>query len=198
MPAASATSTAGSTAIAISSVAIATTGSGDFADFSVLNLCPTSLAAGKSCALVVSFIPLHDNPSGVISSGSVLITDNAAGSPQSIPLTAKTINPHLTLSSTGLGFAPQPVGTTSPSKTVTLTNTGSSPLVLNSVVANGGDFLLASGTTCKAGTTLAPTQQCTIAIAFAPKTAGMRLGAIEITDNALFGTSFIRLVGTGE
>jgi uncharacterized repeat protein (TIGR01451 family) len=189
----------GATAIAISKVALSKTGTGDFADFQVLNLCPSSLAAGKSCVLVVAFIPLHDNPTGVVSTSSVVITDNAAGSPQSVPLSAQTINPIAKLSVWQLVFStPQAVGTTSPSQFVTLTNAGSSPLILRTIVANGGDYTIASGTTCVAGTSLAPNQQCKIAVAFAPKSKGNRLGAVEITDNALLSPIFIRLLGQAD
>jgi uncharacterized repeat protein (TIGR01451 family) len=193
-------SNTGRTAIAISKIAMSKTGTGDFAGFQVLSLCPGSLAAGKSCVLVVAFIPLHDNPTGVASTSSVLITDNAAGSPQSIPVSAQTINPRAGLSAYTLGFpTPQAIGTTSPSKTVTLTNVGSSPLILNTIAFNGvGDFVAAPGTTCTAGTTLAPTQQCIINIAFAPKAKGIRLGAVEITDNALLSPLFIRTIGQGD
>jgi YVTN family beta-propeller protein len=187
----------GSTPIAISRIAMSKTGTGEFADFSVVSLCPGSLGAGKSCEIVVAFVPLHDNPAGVVSTSSVLVTDNAAGSPQAIPVSAQTINPHASLSALEVGFpTPQAVGTISPSKTVTVTNTGSSPLILGTISFNGlGDFVMAGGSTCAAGTTLAPTQQCTINIAFAPKAKGIRLGAVEVADNSLRSPIWIRLIG---
>jgi hypothetical protein len=187
----------GTTPIAISKIAPSHTGTGDFADFDILSLCPKTLAAGRSCALVVSFIPLHDNPTGVVSTSSILVTDNAAGSPQAITVSAQTINPIAKLSAIQLSFAtPQRVGTTSPSQIITLTNVGSSPLVLGKISNTGADFTIpATGTTCAAGETLAPTKRCTIAVAFAPKTKGLRIGTVQIYDNALISPPLVRLIG---
>jgi Big-like domain-containing protein len=188
------------TPIAISKIAPSHTGTGDFADFDILSLCPKTLAASKSCVVVVSFIPLHDNPTGVVSTSSILVTDNAAGSPQAIAVSAQTINPVAKLSATQLFYAtPQKVGTTSASQIITVTNVGSSSLVLGTISHTGADFTIpAAGTTCVAGETLAPTKQCTIAVAFAPKTKGLRIGTVQINDNALISPLLVRLIGQAD
>src|SRR5436305_13719452 len=66
----------GSGALAISSIG---TSSGDFAQ---ANNCATSVAAGASCLINVSFTPT----TGGLRTGSLLINDNASGSPQSVSL----------------------------------------------------------------------------------------------------------------
>jgi hypothetical protein len=61
-------------------------GKGTDKNFSAQNFCPSLLAAGKSCLVLVSFKPNNNDPRSV--SGFLEITDNAAGSPQRVPLTA--------------------------------------------------------------------------------------------------------------
>ncbi|MGB7727789.1 MAG: choice-of-anchor D domain-containing protein, partial [Candidatus Acidiferrum sp.] len=89
------------------------------------------------------------------------------------------------------------VGTTSPGKTVTITSTGTSPLILNSITVTGA-YSLASSTTCAAHTTLAPTQTCTITVNFHPTKSGLQAGAVNISDNTLFAKHVILLTGTGK
>jgi hypothetical protein len=55
--------------------------------------------------------------------GSVSVTDNAPGSPQALPLTGT--GTYVQLSPASLIFGNQPVGTSSLSKKITLTNKGS-------------------------------------------------------------------------
>jgi hypothetical protein len=190
-------SNSGSTAIKITSVALSKTGVGDTDDFYQVNLCPASLAAGKSCIIEVAFAPDGDEVGGATSSTSLLITDSAAGSPQSVSLSAVIIHPVASLSAYSLNFGSQKVGSTSASKTVTVTNTGSTPLILNSVTISG-NFALAKGTTCSASTTLAPKGQCYIAVTFTPSTKGAHTGAVTITDNALIKQQLIALIGNGK
>ena len=54
--------------------------SGDFAE---TNACGASLAAGANCAISVTFTP----STGGTRSGTLTITDNAAGSPHTVTLT---------------------------------------------------------------------------------------------------------------
>jgi len=69
----------GSTTLSISGITI--TGSTDFTE---TNTCGTSLAAGQSCTISVTFN--NHGKSGTFS-GSVSISDNGGGSPQTVPLT---------------------------------------------------------------------------------------------------------------
>jgi hypothetical protein len=61
-----------------------------------------------------------------------------------------------------------------------------------------GNFALASGgTTCSAGETLTAPQSCVIAVTFAPTKAGFTAGAINLSDNTLYGHNVVVLTGTG-
>jgi len=75
------------TALAISKVAISGTNSGDFAVAS--NTCGSSLAAGKNCAIAVTFKPAATGSRA----GTLTITDNAAGGSQNISLSGTGVEP---------------------------------------------------------------------------------------------------------
>ena len=171
-------------------------GGNDPDDFIPVSLCPSTLAAGKSCQIVVTFTADSDyySPTGVLS-----VVDNAYNSPQTVALSATVINPLASLSTTSLSFSTQKVGTTSGAKAVTLTNTGTGtvPLALSTLTISG-DFAFASGTTCANGATLAPTASCTISVTFKPTTTGSRSGKVVITDNALNSPQVISLSGKGD
>jgi len=70
----------GFSAITITSLAITGTNAGDFAQ---TNTCGTSLAQKKSCTITVTFTPTGTGTR----TAAVSVTDNAGGSPQTIPLT---------------------------------------------------------------------------------------------------------------
>ena len=97
----------GTTSIRISNVAINKPGFSDNNNFFTLPLCPSTLAAKKTCTVLVTFIPFN-NQSGP-ASASLVVTDNAAGSPQKAALTATAINPRVSLSPGSLSFGTQKV-----------------------------------------------------------------------------------------
>src|SRR5439155_19256237 len=120
----------GTATLTISSI----TASGDFVQ---TNDC-TIVAPGATCTISVNF-----KPRGIgTRSGAISITDDAPGSPQSVPLTgtgtAVSLNP------TGVKFGQQTVGTPSQPMTVTLTNTsGTLTVHISSMTFSGnnpGDF----------------------------------------------------------
>lgn len=90
--------------------------------------------------------------------------------------------PSAALSPTSVDFGDQPVGTTSASQTVTVTNTGDSPLKI-SVVATSGDFAVAGGSSCAAEVALAPHASCSVVVTFTPTAGGARTGALTVADD---------------
>jgi len=166
---------------------------GDSKEFAALNLCPKSLAAGKSCTIDIIFVA---GPHYTPQTATLSVMDNAYGSPQTVALCATVINPQASLSSSSLNFGQQMVGTMSAAQTVTLTSTGATSLTL-STLSIGGDFALAPGTTCTSGETLTAGASCFISVNFTPTAKGARLGSVTIKDNALLGEQIIRLWGTG-
>jgi hypothetical protein len=105
----------GSAPLKISGITLGGTNPGDFRQ---TNSCGSSLAAGSNCSITVSFAP------SVIGARSarVLVSGNAAGSPQSAGLsgTGVATAPPVALSPTSLTFASQAPRTTSPSSPLPL------------------------------------------------------------------------------
>jgi uncharacterized repeat protein (TIGR01451 family) len=190
-------SNSGNSTITISKVSMSHMGTGNYRDYSVINHCPKWLAAGHNCSLSVFYSPEREIPFPETSSSSVVITDTAAGSPQSVPVKAQNINPKAKLSTNLLKFGNQKVGTTSAVKTVTLANVGTTPLAL-SALSSTGDFALDASTTCHVGSNLAPSQTCSLTVKFSPTKTGTRVGLLTLTDNAFFQTAFVVLAGTGQ
>jgi hypothetical protein len=94
---------------------------------------PTTLAAGATCAMTVTFTPAATGARA----GTLSITDNAAESPHTVSLMGTGISA-VSLSTSSLTFAAQTVGTTSKSKKVTLKNLGGVPLAIDSITIGGG------------------------------------------------------------
>jgi hypothetical protein len=93
---------------------------------------------------------------------------------------------------TPLNFKKQAVGTTSAPQAVTLTNTGTTELKIQSMKASA-EFAMTS--TC--GARVAPSANCTISATFSPTKQGAKQGTITIIDNASSKPQVIELLGTG-
>jgi len=161
------------------------TASGDFAQS---NNCGSSLAPGTSCAIQITFTPAIPGSR----TGSLNISDNAAGSPQSVNLSGAGLAPAASLSPASLIFAGQNLGTTSSAQMVTLTNSGTAALSVTSIAASG-DF----AQTNNCGATLAVGASCTVNVTFTPSAPGTRSGALSVTDNAAGSPQTVSLGGAG-
>jgi hypothetical protein len=93
-----------------------------------------------------------------------------------------------------LDFGTQPVGTTSPSQTATLSNAGNSAVIVRRIIASGIDF----DQTSNCGATLAAGAQCTIQITFKPAITGPRTGNLTLVVSGSTRPCMIALNGTGE
>ena len=122
--------------------------------------------------------------------------DNAAGSPQTVALTAQVINPRAQLSAANLGFGTQRKGTSGTAKPVPLTKTGATALTINSIAIAGKNPLHFTQTNnCPAS--LTKKSSSTINVTFKPTATGSRTGTVVITDNAQNSPQSISLSGTG-
>lgn len=104
--------------------------------------------------------------------------------------------PAVTLTPTSLTFASQAIGSTSAPQSITVANTGSASLFINSAaVPNTLDFTEVqdgcSGLTLAAGT------NCSVSITFSPTASGTRSAAFTLTDNAAGSPHTVPLTGTG-
>src|SRR5207245_5529647 len=113
--------------------AISGANSGDFAQ---TNGCGTSVAAGGSCRITVTFTPTATGTR----SAALTVTDDAVGSPQTASLSGSGTTSAAVVSPSPFTFAnSQAVGTTSALQSLTLTNTGSGIITFSSISATG-DF----------------------------------------------------------
>ena len=161
-------------------------------DFAQTNTCGSSVAAGGSCTISVTFTPTASGSR----TASVSITDNASGSPQAVSLTGTGAAPSAGVSPASLTFASQSVGTSSTAQSVTLSNTGSAPLSITGLAiagTNPGDFTQSNN----CGTSVAAGGSCTISVTFKPSAAGTRTAGIIVTDNASGSPQSVSLAGTG-
>jgi hypothetical protein len=180
----------GTAALTLSSIALAGTNPGDFAQ---TNNCPSSLAINASCTINVTFKPTATGTR----SGSLRFTDNASGSPQSVSLTGTGTGPMASPSVTSLTFPVTVNFTTSSAQIVTLRNTGTSTLNISSITitgTNAADYAIPS-TTC--GTTLTAGSSCTVNVTFRPQVAGTRTASLTFNDNAFGSPQTVALSGTG-
>jgi hypothetical protein len=169
--------------------ALAVTSIGALGDFAVTNNCGTSLAAGAFCSMAVVFTPQNTGTR----SGSLTLTDSAAGSPQIVALTGTGAGaPGASVSPASLTFAPLMIGSTSSAETITVTNNGSAPLTISSVMVSG-DY--AESNTC--GSPVAAGASCAIGVVFTPTAAGARAGVLTINDNVPNGPQVVGLSGVG-
>ena len=158
-------------------------------NFAQTNDCPTSLAGGASCSVSLTFTPTA--PGNLY--GTVVITDNAANSPQTVTLSGiGAAAPVVSLSSTSLTFNNQALGSTSAPQTITMSNTGTAALTIAGITVTG-DF--AQLNTC--GASLAAGANCAINVTFTPTVAGSRTGSLTITDNAASSPQVVNLGGGG-
>lgn len=162
-------------------------------DFAFTNNCPTSLAAGMSCTVPVTFLPTAAG----VRSATVSFADSVAGSPQTVALTgtgAGTLQ--VWLSSGSFGFANQNTGTISSPQGITLTNIGTAAVSIFGITmvgANPGEF--AQTNACPVS--LAANTSCALSVTFRPTVAGPRSAMINIVDNVTGSPQTVTLTGTG-
>jgi DNA-binding beta-propeller fold protein YncE len=183
-----------SSTVTISSVSLTAVPGADSYDFVGLNLCSKTLAVKKSCQIEMSFIP--NSQVNMVQSAILTIVDSASRSAQTVTMTATVIDPLATPSASSVNFGTVKTGTTSATKTVTVTNTGLTTTTISSVTISG-NFALTSASTCKATTTLTVGGKCTLVVTFTPAAKGSHSGQITLTDNALNSPQTISLSGTG-
>jgi hypothetical protein len=153
------------------------------------NTCATSIAAGASCAVGVTFVPT------VVGSatGTLTFNDSAITGPQTVSLSGTGSAP-VTFSSNSINFSTVRVGTTSSARTVTLTNHLSSALTIGAVSASTG-FAVASNT---CGASVLAGKTCTVGVTFSPTATGTVTGTLTFTDSAVTSPQAVTLSGTGQ
>ena len=179
-----------STAVAIKSIAIKGT---DPKSFVQENNCGASLAAKASCTVIVAFKPA----SAASQTATLSVSDNASGSPQTVPLSGTgTAQPAVKLSAKSLAFPSTAEGASAKEQSVTLTNAGATALDITAITLAGTNASSFSQlNTCPA--TLAPAANCVIYVDFSPAATGALTASVSIADNGGAAPQTVNLVGTG-
>ena len=186
----------GGQALSVNSIALSGADPGQFFETDTCQT-PSVLQPNKFCSISVVFIP---NSSGAGSQqATLMITDNAPGSPQFINLSGEGVAPPppapaVSVSPDPVSFPTITQGTASSPITIVVTNSGNATLQFSSVVIAGnnmGDFT----TTSACSGSLAPKATCNISVTFAPLAAGERTETITLTDNASDSPQVIHVGG---
>jgi probable HAF family extracellular repeat protein len=182
----------GTTSLTISRIAI--TGP-NATDFTQTHTCGSSLAAGASCEVDVTFKATQiGNRTGMLS-----VSDNAHGSPQTVSLSGTGTD--VVLSPAGLSFycifIPVGPGGSScvckTSGTATLTNVRSTTLKISGIAISAGSF----SQTNSCGASVAAGGSCSVKVRWSPSTGGSRYdnGSVSISDNGRPSPQTLGLVG---
>jgi hypothetical protein len=171
----------GSTALTISSIST----SGDFAE---TDSCGGTVPAAGNCAVSASFGPTAAGTR----SGSILIHDDAAGSPHLITLNGDGALAVVSLTPASQAFPATPLGSSSAAQTVTLVNTGNAVLNITNIQASG-DY----SQTNNCPSSLAAGSGCTFNITFAPTATGTRNGTLTLTDSVSSSPQTVTFTASG-
>lgn len=155
---------------------------------------PTTLNPNQTLTLQVQF-----NPTAIgAASGALIVNSNsAAGGTVAIPLIGTSVaapSPQLTVSVGSLSFGNVTVNA-STTQVITLSSTGTSPVVVNSMMISGSGFAVLGGSV---PATLNPGQTMVLQVRFSPTFTGAATGRLTIASNSSTGsTTIIALTGTG-
>lgn len=171
------------------------TGSSDFALLpgstcinNTIDAAPKQIPAlvQETCTATVRFTP------SAVAGRTGTLTATGGGT---VALTGAGTLAAITTDKQGLSFGSQSVGLSTVPQTITITNTGGSPLTVGGVSFTGtaATDYNASPAGC---TNVAPNGTCTVDVMFTPKAAGVRNATLQIATNEA-GTKAVPVSGTG-
>jgi Putative Ig domain/Abnormal spindle-like microcephaly-assoc'd, ASPM-SPD-2-Hydin len=157
---------------------------------------PHNLGLGSSATNTVTISGTPDTAAQGVAF-TIKVTDSANQTATQSYTVSVLLEPDvLSLAPSSLSFGVQLVGTASDVQTETLTNTGTSVLVINGLAISGtnaADFRQSSG----CGSSLAAGANCTISVSFTPSQLGPRSASITITDNTMGSPHSLSVIGMG-
>lgn len=187
----------GSAALSIASIGITGPNASDFAETSTCPLASSgTLAAGASCTISVTFQPTAAGSR----TANVLISDNANPPQQTIALSGTGATASVSLTPASLTFPTQNEGPPSAAQSVTLKNTGASPVTISSVSlggANPSDFAQTNNCPLAPSATLNSGAICTISVTFQPTASGPLSTVLSVADDSTPSPQTVAVSGTG-
>ncbi len=159
-------------------------------DYAQSHTCPTTMTAGTSCTITITFTPTKTGTR----SGAVILKDNSPGSPtQTITLTGTGETGALGFTAASLNLGTVLVGSSS-SQSATLTNDGAAPVNITGIAISPANGTFTQTNNCPA--TLNVQQTCTFQITFTPPDVFTYNATLFITNSAN-GPADLPLSGTG-
>jgi hypothetical protein len=148
-----------------------------------------SIPVGQSTSVQVQFAP----KSGGAVTGSMTITSDASDSPLTIPLSGTGTQAHLSATPSSVNFGTVVRGTSN-SQTITLQNTGNSPLTFSQVTPSGTGFTITGIST---STVIPPGGSVTFNVIFTPGSTATTNGSVTLATNGTPSSLVITLSGAG-
>lgn len=167
--------------------------------FGLTQNCPiggTGLTIGGSCTISVTFTPNNTN---LTRTALVRVNVSAPAVSGTVTLTGTSILPTASLSTSSLAFGNVPINTNSTPQTVTITNTGTVPLIISRISVGGmnaGRFTQTNNCPI-GGTGIAVGGNCTVTVTFRPNQRIANAATITIRDNTAAASQTVTLTGTG-
>jgi len=182
----------GNASLSISAINFEGANLGDFAEN---NNCGSTVSAGASCNIKVTFTPQASGSR----SATMAVYDNAGADAQMVAVTGQcpTQSGSMNISPYSINFNDEYVGSTSSQQSATVSNVGNTAVTILNITLTGtnpGDFAQAS--TCPAS--LAAGSNCTVNVIFKPAATGSRSAFLTFTDTAAnYNAESVGLFGTG-
>jgi Abnormal spindle-like microcephaly-assoc'd, ASPM-SPD-2-Hydin/Secretion system C-terminal sorting domain len=147
-----------------------------------------TLAPSRSAYVVVTFTPQDTS----IQSGSIILSHDASGSPDTIAVSGKGISvPVIALSKTSISFGTETIGMTK-KDSILVSNAGTANLQITAISSTNVRFTFAPSTM-----TLAPSGSAYLVVTFAPQDTTVKSGLIILLHNALGSPDTITVNGKG-
>jgi hypothetical protein len=143
------------------------------ADFQQQNTCGSSLPAGSTCTVTIYFRPLQ----AAAETGTITLTDNAPGSPQTVSLSGT--GTYFLLSPASVYYGSVPVGQTSAPSNLTLTNVSRSAVNVAAIGVSGTNAKQFTETN-NCGTLLEGGASCIVSVTFTPKARGLESATLTV------------------
>ena len=179
--------------LTITSISVTGGQAGDFTPGHNCALSPSTLEAGGSCTINVTFTPSASGPH----KSSVVIASDAPGSPHRAMLTG--VGTAASLTPASWDFGSLPVQTPSLPKAVTLTNLGSTPIhIWGSAITGAHTEDFGQTNNCPAApATLAAGASCTFSVTFTPAAMGAHSAPLIISHDGGASPAVVNLTGNG-
>ncbi len=185
----------GASSVTFSGFKITGANSADFILSTSQGSCAQSVSPGQTCVIDIQFLPTLQGPEVA----TLTISSNSSGGPIAIPLIGQGRQSFSQWSANlaTIDFGAQSLATPSSAKSVTVQNTGNTPLPLYGAIVSGSmasSFFWGLGTCTNS---LAPGATCTVPVTFTPTIVGPIAATLQLNAAGVSPIT-VSLTGTGQ